>query len=197
MLTAWLDFAVTTAGSAAAFVFLFEGVRRWRAFGIHRTAVIMTALGALFCGGQSGVAYWKYGLMKEMAPTLQRDMFTGELPDDWAPNLDPAKRESSSLAMAKMAFVDTGRFRSYFDKSGERRTYAPTEDDIRQREFAVVTKARFDDATRNSLHDALIWLVWGLVSAAFGFGVGKDRGPLPANNTVEPDARESGARRSP
>jgi hypothetical protein len=157
----------------------------------------MAVLGGLFCGAQSGVGYWKYELMKEIAPNLQRDIFAGELPGDWAPNLDPAKRESSSLAMAQMAFTETGRFRSYFDRSGQRRTYAPTEDDVRQREFVVVTKARFDDATRNNLYDALIWLVWGLVSAAFGFGVAKDRGPLPANNTVEPGARESGARRSP
>jgi len=197
MLTYWLDFAVTTAGGAAAFVCLFEGVRRWRAFGAHRTAVVMTVLGGIFCGAQSGVAYWKHGVMKEMAPTLHRNMFAGELPDDWAQNLEPAKRESSSLAMAKMTFVDTGRFRSYFDKSGQRRSYAPTEEDIRQREFAVVTMARFDDAIRNNLHDALIWLIWALVAASFGFGIAKDRGPLPANSTVEPDARKSGARGSP
>jgi hypothetical protein len=154
----------------------------------------MTVLGAVFCGVQSGVAYWKYGLLREMPQILQPDVFATELPDDWASNLDPAKRESSSMAVARMAFVDTGRFRTYFDQSGQRRTFAPTEDDVRQREFAVVTKARLEDAIRDSMNDVLIWLIWGLVAAVFGFGIGRGRRPLPAGATVESDARENGAR---
>lgn len=168
-----------------------------RAYGIHRTAVLMAAFGAVFCLAYAGFSYWKHVALKDMAQTLQKKMFADELPADLGKQLAPEKREASSLAMAQMAFVESGTFRGYFDKSGERKRYSPTEEDVKSRDFAVVTQARLEDAIRTNLGAALVWLIWGIVAAVFGFGVARDKPPLPANPTVDPDARKSDARGSP
>ena len=168
-----------------------------RAYGIHRTAVLMTAFGAIFCLAYAGFSYWKHVALKDMAQVLQKKMFADELPADWGKHLDPEKREGSSVAMARMAFVESGRLRGYFDRSGDRKRYSPTEEDIKNRDFAVVTQARLEDAVRTNFGDTIVWLIWGVAAAAFGFGVARDKAPLPANPTVETDARKSGARGSP
>jgi hypothetical protein len=113
-----------------------------------------------------------------MAQTLQNKIFADELPADWGTHLDPKEREVSSLAMAKMAFVDSGRLRGYFDRSGERRRFSPTEEDIKNRDFAVATKARVEDAIRTSLGDTVVWLIWGVMAAVFGMGVARDKPPM-------------------
>jgi hypothetical protein len=157
----------------------------------------MTVVGALFCLAYSGFSYWKHVALKDMTQVLEKKMFAEELPADWGRHLAPEKREGSSLAMARMAFVESGKLRGYFDRSGERKPYAPTEEDIKSRDFAVVTQARLEDAVRTNFWDALVWLIWGVVAVGFGLGVGRDRAPLPANTTLETDARKDGARGSP
>ena len=197
MIMQWLDFAVTTAGGACAFIFLFEGTRRLRRYGIHRGAVVLTAFGALFCLAYAGFSYWKHVALKDMAQVLEKKMFAGELPAEWGKHLDPGKREGSSVAMARMAFVESGKLRGYFDRSGERKRYTPTEEDIKNRDLAVVTQARLEDAVRSNFWDAFVWLIWGIVAVGFGLGIAREKAPLPANTTAENDARKNGARGSP
>jgi hypothetical protein len=197
MITQWLDFVATTAGGAVAFICLFEGTRRMRAYGIHRTAVLLAAFGTLFCLAHVSFSYWRHVALKDMAQGLPMKMFTDELPPNWGKQLASKERETSSLAMARIGFVESGKFRSYFDQAGERRKFSPSEDDIKSRDAAVVTKARLEDAVGRNFGDALVWLIWAIVAGAFGFGVAGDKRSLPANPTVETDARKSGARGSP
>ena len=99
--------------------------------------------------------------------------------------------------MAQMAFVDSGKLRGYFDRSGNRKQFAPTEEDIKRREFAVVTQARLEDAIRTNLGDTIAWLIWAAVAVGLGLGVSRDKVPLPANCAVDADASNRSARGSP
>src|SRR5258708_36419266 len=55
MIDNWVDFSLSVAGGATAFLCLFEGTRRLGAYGVHRKAVLMTvsaaAIGVLYGGG--------------------------------------------------------------------------------------------------------------------------------------------------
>src|SRR5258708_37875780 len=54
MIDNWVDFSLSVAGGATAFLCLFEGTRRLGAYGVHRKAVLMTvsaaAIGVLYGG---------------------------------------------------------------------------------------------------------------------------------------------------
>jgi len=190
MVTQWMDFVASTAGGACAFVVLFEGTRRLRRYGTHRMAIAMAILGAFFFLAYAGASYWMHVTLKEMAQVLQRQMFADELPADWGKDLDPEKRELVSVTMAQMAFVESGRLRHYFDRSGERKRYSPTEEDVKKRDFAVVTQTRLDDAVRTNYGDTFVWLIWGAIAVCFGLGMARDKAPLPANTTPHTDARD-------
>lgn len=192
----WLDFAASATGNACIFICLFEGARRVGAYGIHRTAVLLVAIGVVFCLLNSGLSYWRYDMAKDVSQTLSKNRNVDELPADWGKQLTPEQREESSLARARIVFVDSGEFRSYFDKSGEKKRYSPTEEDIKTRDLSVVTKARLEDAIHTNLADALTWLIWGIVTTSIGFGIGRYKPPLQANPSVETDARKSSARGS-
>jgi hypothetical protein len=196
MITQWLDFIASAVGGAFAFICLFEGVRRMGAYGIHRAAALMAGFGAAFCLAYAGFSYWKYVALSDMAQILQKSMYSKELPTDWGSQVSPAEREASSLTLARMAFADAGVLRNYFDKTGKQVRFSPTEEDIKQRDFTVVTKARLEDSIHRSFDEALLWLLWAVIATALGFGLARDKGPLPANPTVERDARKSGARPS-
>ena len=175
MITERLDVAVSAAGGACALIFLFEGARRLKVGGVHRTALVMTAFGAIFCISHAGFSYWKSVALSGMGQAHQQKMFADELPADWGKQLDPEKREESSVAMARIAFVDSGRLRAYIDRAGERKRYSPTEEDFKNRDLAVVTQARVEYAVRINLGEALSWLILGSVAALFGFGIAHDR----------------------
>jgi len=195
-MTHWLDFLATAVGAAFAFICLFDGARRMGTHGIHRTAVLMVGFGALFCIAYAGFSFWKSAALRDLTQMLQKTTYSGELPADWGNGLPPEQSEASSLALARMAFANTGTFPNYFDKKGRRTRFSPTEEDIKVRDLTVVTRARLEDSIRSSFEDALLWLIWGFVAAVFGFAVGREKRRLPANPTIDRDARESGARPS-
>jgi hypothetical protein len=173
----WLLFAVNAIGGACAFICLFEGTRRIYAYGITRKAVLMAGFGATFCLVYAGFSYWKHHALRDVAQMLQQKTVPDRLPADWGKDLPPDKRELSSLTLARLAFVQSGTLGTYFDASGERKPFAPTQEDIRRRESAVIAQTRLDDALRANSIDALLWLVWGFVAASFGYGVSREKLP--------------------
>jgi len=143
--------------------------------GVHRKALLMASFGAAFCAMFAGFSYWKHNSLKEVAQTLQRSVSPAELAADWGKNLAPDQREASSLTIARLAFVESGTLSNYFDKTGERKLFLPNQEDIRRRDFAVVAQARLEDAIRANYHDALLWVIWGLVAPIFGYAVSRKR----------------------
>jgi len=169
MIKEWLDFFATEAAGVLAFIFLFEGTRLLRTYGTNRIAVLMVAYGAIFSFASAGFLYWKHVTSKEITQTLPRMEAVDPLPADWKKDLEPQKREEASLALARMVFFDSGKFNDYFDKHGQRQRFSPSEEDIKHREWLVVTQARLEDAVRDNLNHALGWLIWALMAVALGF----------------------------
>ena len=191
----WLSPVGHAAVTVMSVVFLFEGARRIVLQGIHRRAFLFVVPGIFICALYAGGSYWKYTIFAG-ADTTTRDR--PELPHDWRKDLAPDKRQDDSLRYARLVFLTTGKLRTYFATSGNRTRYAPTEKEIRERTDRVATDQFLRTAARDNLVDSVVWLVTLLLAPIFGYTVAiGQRRAMRANSTAEPDARKSGALRSP
>jgi len=191
----WISPVGRAAITVASIVLLFEGTRRIALLGIHRGAFLHVVPGILICTLYAGSSYWKYTIFAGAETTARN---RAELPDDWRKDLAPDKRQDDSLRYARLVFLTTGGLRTYFAMSGNRTRYAPTEEEIQERTHRVATDQFLRTAARENLVDSVVWLVTLLLAPIFGYAVAiGQRKAMPANSTAEPDARKSGARRSP
>jgi len=186
MIENWIDFTLSVVGGGMAFLFLFEGTRRLAAYGAHRRAALMMVLAASVCGLYGAFAYWKYLDDKVTLSVIQRKAVPSQLPRDWGRTMAPERRESASLARARHAFREAGEIGTYFDRTGEVRTFSPNLEDVQRRERVVSHYARAEYAVRNSLAEALLWLILGPVAILLGLLMSLDKGP-----PKDPDADEA------
>lgn len=186
MIENWVDFTLSVVGGGMAFLFLFEGTRRLAAYGAHRRAALMMALAASVCGLYGAFAYWKYLDDKVTLSVIQRKAAPSQLPRDWGRTMTPERRESASLARARNAFREAGEIGTYFDRTGEVRTFAPNLEDVQRRERVVSHYARAEYAVRSSLAEASLWLILGPVAILLGLLMSLDKGP-----PRDPDADEA------
>ena len=173
----WIDFTLSVIGGGMALLFLFDGTRRLGTYGAHRRAALMMILAAMACALYGTFAYWKYLDHKVTLSVNQRKAAPSQLPSSWGRTLSPEKRESASLARARHAFVEAGAIGTYFDRNGESRPYAPNLEDVQRRERVVAHYARVEYAVRNSLAEALLWLILGPVAILLGLLMSLDKGP--------------------
>jgi hypothetical protein len=177
-----LGFAIDAVGGGAAFILLFEGVRRLAAgMGSRRAALAMTVLGAAYCFLYGGYFLWKEHDTRQYVEALYRSAAPkGELPANWGEHLAPPRREASSLSLAREAYLQSGTLRGYFDAGGARKQFAPTQVDVRRRDRVVATQARLEESIRESFNSGVLWLVWGVIAVLFGFGMSRERIARPA-----------------
>src|SRR5713101_4960886 len=116
MIDNWVDFSLSVAGGATAFLCLFEGTRRLGAYGVHRKAVLMTVLAAAICALYGGFAYWKYADMKATLSVGLPKAASTQLPANWGRGLSPERKEVLSLANARRAFMESGKLGSYIHR---------------------------------------------------------------------------------
>jgi hypothetical protein len=194
MIGTWLNFVLDTAVAVIALVSLFEGTRQLALYGTRRAPIFMVAAGAVLCIAYGAFHYWKHTGLIQIAQPLKH--LTEDLPNGWGADLKPEIRESNSLALAKVAFYESGALRFYFGASGERKLFAPSQEDLKQRELRVKTYTLLVEAIKQNYGQAWIWWVSGLIAALLGFALSYEKLPLPANSTAESDARKSSARGS-
>jgi len=197
MIENWIDFSLSVVGGTTAFVCLFEGTRRLGAYGVHRKAVLMTVLAAAICVLYGGFAYWKYADMKPTLSASQRKPASTQLPANWGRGLSPDRREVVSLANARRAFMESGTLGSHFDRSGEIKSFAPTQEDLLRRERVVAYYSQAEYTARANLAEAVLWLITGLLAVLFGFAMSFEKAPPPASPSGEPDAQSGGVHSSP
>ena len=171
-----LGFAVDAVGGGAAFILLFEGVRRLAAgTGSRRMSILMTALGAGYCFLYGGYFLWKERETRQYMEALYRTAAPkGELSASWGDHLAPARREASSLSLARETYLQSGTLRGYFDASGARKPFAPTQSDVRRRDRVVATQTRLEESMRESFNSGVLWLVWGVIAVLFGLGMSRE-----------------------
>jgi hypothetical protein len=195
MIENWTDFTLSVVAGATAFLCLFEGTRRLGAYGVHRKAVLVTVLAAAVCVLYGGSAYWKYADMKATSSAGQRKPASTQLPANWGGGLSPERREVLSLAHARQVFMESGTLGGYFDRSGETRSFAPTQEDLLRRERVVAYYSRAEYTLRTSLAEAVLWLILGLVAMLFGFVMSFEKAP-PASPSEAQDEQSGDAHSS-
>jgi len=191
----WFSYVGKIVGGVFASYCLLEGGRRLRVSNMHRTALAMVAFGALYFALFGALAQWSHKLLSEPVDVTSKGRFTSELPQDWGKDMSPEKREASSLSYARIVYLRHGKLVNYFERSGTARPFAPSQDDLRQREATVASDAKLQtmaDATSGA--SVYFWL-WGFLCLLFGLVLVDPK--TPANPTAEPDARKGGARGSP
>jgi hypothetical protein len=186
MIESWVDFVLNVIGGATAFLCLFDGTRRLCAYGVHGKAVLMTVLAASICALYGGLAYWKYTDLKASSNMNQRKAAAAQPPANWGRGLSPEKKEIFSRARARQAFTESGTLGSYIDRSGETRTFAPTQEELARRERVVAYYSRTEYAARSSLAESLLWLIIALVAVLFGIFMSLEKVPAPAGPAGEP-----------
>ena len=195
----WFNYVADISARLIALLFLFEGARRFALGGTSRVAVLMLGLGGFFCLAFGGMAYLKHTSLVDATKVLSRNVIASglPLPDDWGTACCNDKRESSSHAMVRAAYLESGSLHTYFDASGIRKPYVPSQEDVNKREATVAQNAQIAISTEALLSEAVYWLFAGIFAPLLGIGIGRELRSMPANRTVEPDTRKNGARGSP
>ena len=164
MVIDWLEFVLNVVGGAMAFLCLFEGVRRIGAQGARRQAVLISLLGFTFFAIYGAFAYWRY---TDITDTLA---IRHARP--------PATQAPADLARARASFISSGLLASYVER-GDKKTFAPSQDDIRKRERMVATNTLLNETARSSLNEALLWLILGVAAAVSGFAFSREKSAAP------------------
>ena len=180
----WAEFVALGIAGAFGLFSLFDGTRRMaaRQIGAGRTAV----LGATIVGMLVAYSYWHYWTYSEAAEWYRPTGQVRELPADWGKKMSPAKREAASQGIARQAFVGSGALTQYFDSSGQRRAYAPAQNDLKRREALLAASARMEQMALSSFNEFILWLILGLSAFVFGLLFSFESAPRPAQ--VEEDA---------
>jgi hypothetical protein len=183
MINDWFDFAIGAIGAPVAFLCLFEGVRRIGAHGISRNAALMTVLAASLYVLYGSFAYWKYqDLVEVLSQRTQKPVAVqaSQATQERGKKLSPEKKEAASLRLAQREFVQSGALGTYVNRRGEKKLFAPNQDDIKGRERIVAYLAQVDSAARNSFTEAMLWLITGLLAVLFGYVFSREKLPSPA-----------------
>jgi len=101
-----------------------------------------------------------------------------------------------SLANARRAFRESGTLGSYTDRSGEIKSFAPTQEDLVRRERVVAYYSQAEYTARGNLAEAVLWLITGLLAVLFGFAMSFEKAPPRASPSGEPDEQSGGIRSS-
>ena len=183
----WGQFIFFGIAGTFGLLCLFDGTRRL-ASGQPGGRGPRLAVGVAIVAILAGYAYWQHQGYVELAMLHRQQPPARELPADWGKKVSPAKREALSQGVARRAFVETGTLTQYVDASGQRRAFAPAQDDVKKREAAVIAAARAEHKAANSMLEAILWGVLGLSALVFGLLFAFEPAPKPAETEAEPPA---------
>jgi hypothetical protein len=83
------------------------------------------------------------------------------------------------LVQAKQTFKERGALGQYVDRNGEAKAFEPTTEDIKARERVIAYYSQTDFAARNSLAEALLWLIGAVVAVVMGLFMSLAKPPAP------------------
>jgi len=165
MIVDWLEFVLNVVGGAMAFLCLFEGVRRIGAQGARRQAVLISLLGFTFFAIYGAFAYWRYLDITDTLGLRHRK--------------PPATQAPADVSRARASFIASGLLASYVER-GDKKSFAPSQDDIRRRERVVAFNTLLAVTARASLYEALLWLILGAAAALSGFLFSREKSAAKA-----------------
>jgi hypothetical protein len=157
-----------------AIVCVFEGTRRLGAPRAGRNAVLMVAVGGLFCAVWGALAFWDHWTRNEAIETLRQRVAVKSLPANLA-KLPAERREKLGESHSRAAYIESGNLETYRDRKGAAKLFAPSQADIKQREYTVFRRTQLEHTSRDSFADAFQWWIWGLLAALLGYLVSRDK----------------------
>ena len=164
MVVDWLEFVLNVVGGAMAFLCLFEGVRRLGVQGTRRPAVLISLLGFTFFAIYGAFAYWRYvDITDTLAIRHARP---------------PATQAPADRTRARASFIASGLLAPYVER-GDKKSFAPSQDDIRRRERMVASNTLLAATARASFSEALLWLILGAAAALSGFALSREKKAAP------------------
>jgi hypothetical protein len=149
----WIEFALNVIGGSMAFLCLFEGVRRLGRNGWRRAPFLTALLGFVFFAQYGAFAVWRHvDATDSLGMRYQK----------------PAAPAAMDATRARTAFIASGLMATYVER-GDKKSYAPSQDDVRRRERMVATNTMLNLTARASLYEALLWGILAVVAATAGF----------------------------
>ena len=185
MINDWISFATTGVCGVTAIVCLFEGMRRISTHGARGTSVLMVVLGGLFCATYGALAFWEHYTNVESSEALRQMHRSAVRPPEFGKETSAERREILGQVYARAIYLERGTLVSYLDRSGAKKVFAPSESDLKRREFTIVRRAQLDYASRESYADAFTWWLWGLLAALLGFLFSREKLPKAATPAAE------------
>src|SRR5262245_25332403 len=184
----WGQFVAIAIGGAFGLFCLFDGTRRSAAGNSDGRGGRLILIGLVIVGVLAGNAYWQHLNYADAALAYRGATPPRELPADWGKKMSPAKRETASQNMARGAYVGAGVIRQQFDISGNRKPFAPAQDDIKSRDNVVTATARLEHKADENFQAFVLWLILGLSAFIFGIGFALEPAPKPVQEEerVEP-----------
>jgi hypothetical protein len=181
----WAQYVCLGIAGAFGVFSLFDGTRRMaaRQGGAGRT----TVLGATIAGMLVAYSYWQHWTYSEAVRWYQPSEQMRELPPEWGKKMSPAKREAASQGFARRAYISSGTLGSYFDASGQRKPYAPAQDDVKRREAMLAAGAAMEQKALNSFNEFILWLVLGVSAFVFGLLFSFEPAAKPEEPAMETD----------
>lgn len=184
----WGQFVAIAIGGAFGLFCLFDGTRRSVGGNNDGRGGRLILIGLAIIGMLAANAYWQHLNYADAALAYRGAPPPRELPADWGKKMTPAKREATSQNMARGAYVGSGVIRQQFDITGNRKPFAPAQDDIKNRDSVVMAAARLEHRADENFQAFVLWLVLGLSAFLFGIGFALEPAPKPVQEEerVEP-----------
>ncbi|HEX9397597.1 MAG TPA: hypothetical protein VF943_12765 [Burkholderiales bacterium] len=165
MVVDWLEFALDVIGGTMAFLCLFEGVRRIGRQGMRRGPLLIAILGLVFFAAFAAFAAWRY---IDVTDTLAQRF-----------HKPAAAQTPADHARARASFIASGLLASYVER-GAKKSFTPTQDDVRRREREVATHTLLNLTARASLLEAVLWGILAGLAALAGFLFSREKTPAAA-----------------
>lgn len=175
----------------AAIVFLYSGVRRLRKYGISKEAATYAAVGFLYLSMHAGYGMWSARFVNETVTTLSKGTAVPQLADDWGKDISQQERFEKSQFLARMAYTDHGEIRHYFNQEGVKVLFAPSREELNEREGRVADLAKLSFLADLNANNALQWVVIMVAAVLFGLGTARSKSSNSALDKDVPAERPS------
>jgi hypothetical protein len=152
---------------------IFNGTRRLVTGDRPKGAAIMLILGVLVCLAYSGVNFIQYRTVSSMMDSQEKAKIKVPPESEWSKDLTPEHREAIWEMDAKLKFVESGKLVTYPDKDGKKKTYTPTQDEIRSREEMSLKTAQLKQLVYDRHIDGFKGVLAGMFAALLGLSAGR------------------------
>lgn len=185
-----IETVIKAVSLVAAIVCLYSGVRRLRKYGLSKEAATYAAVGFLYLSMCAGYSMWSARFVNEAVTTLSKGTAVPQLADD-GKDLSQQERFEKSHFLARMAYTDHGEIRHYFNQEGVKVLFAPSREELNEREGRVADLAKLSTLAELNANNALQWVVIMVAALLFGLGTVRSKSSNSALDKDVPAERPS------